>query len=235
MIIWGFLIGLILSIYLIYCIIDLNSLEKELRFRSHKVIKKYTQNTYGYENFITDKDKKTLLNFIEKNLNHFRIRSDEKELFCTIQDIPEYPIKLVSKLRKRIIELEKIGEYYPDIVHNDVISIIYDGGFHDYHRDINYLNWTLVRYNIILSKSDDGGLSIYGDEINDWDENTIWKCVAGSVKHGVTKVVGKNPRIVLCLGFLIKQEDVMKSQHKKRINSFENLPKELEYLYPVDN
>ena len=228
------ILGVLLSVYLIYCLIDLSFIEKEFNLINNKIEKKYSQNTYGYENFITQKEKKTLLNFIQTNLNHFKIRSDEKELLCTIQDLPNYPKKIISKLRKRIIELEKIEEHYPDIIHQDAVSVIYQGGFHDYHRDVNYLNWCLVRYNIILSKPDDGGLSVYGDEMNDWDENTIWKCVAGNVKHGVTKVFGSKPRIVLCLGFLIKQEDVIKKQHKKPVINFENLPTGFEYMNPVD-
>lgn len=231
----GFLIFVtIILVFLVYCIVDIFLLEKEINFVNNKVIKKYTENTYGYENFITEKEKNSLLEFLGKNLNHFKIRSDDKELLCTIQDLPSYPNKLITKLRKRIIELEKIGEHYPDIIHQDAVSIIYDGGYHDYHKDTNYLNWCLVRYNIILSKCDEGGLSVYGDEINDWEEGTIWKCVAGNIKHGVTKVAGEKPRIVLCLGFLIKQEDVLKKQHKKPVFSFVELPKEIEYIGVVD-
>jgi hypothetical protein len=234
MIIFLAVFGVILLSYSIYCILDLKYLENEIAFLDKKVVKKYTKNTYGYENFISQKDRIKLIQFIEKNLNHFKIRTDERELLCTIQDLPNYPKKVIKKLRDRIIKLEKIGEHYPDIIYKDAISIIYEGGFHDYHRDINYLNWYLVRYNIILSKPEEGGLSLYGDEINDWDECTIWKCVAGNIKHGVTKVIGERPRIVLCLGFLIPMDAVIKNQHKKPVLPFSELPQELKYLEVID-
>ena len=219
--------------YFVYCVLDLIKVQRENNF-VNKIRKKNTENTYGYLNFISDQEKRELIKFIKKNLNSFHVRNNTNELLCSIQDLPDFPNKLITKLRDRIINLENIGEHYPDIVHKDAISIIYDGGFHDYHRDINYLNWTLVRYNIILSKPDLGGLSVYGDEINDWDEKTIWKCVAGNIKHGVTRVSGDKERIVLCLGFLIPQQDVIQKQHKIPVNSFVKLPKEIEYLEVVD-
>jgi hypothetical protein len=231
----SFLIPVIILVILTYTIYGFIKIETELyEFSITSDIEKIeTKNTYGYSNFITEKEKRILLDFIKKNLSLFGERSNNTELLATVQDIPGYPKKLIDKLRNRIIKLEKIEKYYPDLIHQDAISIIYDGGYHDYHKDMNYLYWILVRYNIILSEPNSGGISVYGDETNKWRENIIWKCVAGLIKHGVTMVEGEKPRIVLCLGFMIPLKDLQKNLNNKKVKDFVELPEDLRYMEPI--
>ena len=231
----SFIIPILIGFIILYTIYGIVKIEHELfEFSILSSIEKIeTENTYGYTNFITEKERKILLDFIKKNLSFFNERTNNTELFATIQTIPNYTKKLIERLRNRIVKLENIDKYYPDLIHEDAISVIYDGGYHDYHKDMNYINWILVRYNIVLSESESGGESVYGNEINKWRENTIWKCVAGLVKHGVTLVRGDKPRIVLCLGFMIHYDEVMKNQHNIRVEEFLILPEELGYLEQV--
>lgn len=221
----------IISVYVFLHIIllDYGIFESRLRKRIKKI---YTRNTYGYLNFITSSELKKLVNFIDKNKKHLKVRANQNELFVTIEDIPNFPDKLIKKLRDRIVEIEGIKKHHTDIIHEDVISYMTQGGYHDYHKDMNFVNWVLVRYNIILEKPQLGGLSVYGDELNDWPVASIWKCVAGSIEHGVTKIESTDRRVVLCLGFMIKYPDVIEKQHNQSIKIFETLPKELSYLTP---
>jgi|688.fasta_scaffold374929_2 hypothetical protein len=231
----SFIIPILIFVIVLCTIYGVIKIERELyEFSILSGIEKVkTENTYGYFNFITEKEKKILLDLIITNLSHFKERTNNTELFATLQHIPNYPKKIINKLRDRIVKLEKIDKFYPDLIHEDAVSVIYDGGYHDYHKDMNYINWILVRYNIILSDPYSGGESVYGNEINKWREKTIWKCVAGLVKHGVTLVNGGKPRIVLCLGFMIPLDDVLKNQDKMKIEEFTTLPNELKYMEPI--
>lgn len=229
-----FLFGSILIVISIYVILHYLLVGESLIISEvfKRVQKLYTRNTYGYLNFLTKKELGVLKTFIKNNQKNLSVRANENELFGMIADLPDNPKTLIKKLRERIIKLEGIKKHYPDLIHEDTISYMSQGGYHDYHRDINYINWILVRYNIVISKPELGGLSVYGDEINDWPEGSIWKCVAGLVEHGVTKIESNDERIVLCLGFMIRHPDVMEKQHNPEIKVFENLPKHLDYMIP---
>ena len=78
-----------------------------------------------------------------------------------------------------------------------------EGAFIHKHMDFNQGNLVHTRWNLILSYPEEGGHSIYNDQINILEENLIWKCVAGKVAHGSTKVIGKKPRITLSLGYML--------------------------------
>ena len=228
--IFGFFM-IVINVYLIlhFTLLNAGKFESEIRDRVKKI---YTRNTYGYYNFLTKSERNILLKFILDNKDNLKIRAKDNELFGTIQEIPNYPKKLIEKLRKRIIYLEGVGKHHPDLLHEDTISFMSKGGYHDYHRDMNYVSWVLVRYNIIISKPDLGGLSVYGDEINEWPVGSIWKCVAGLVDHGVTEIKSNDDRIVLCLGFMINYPDVTEKQHNQNVKSFQPLPKDLSYMVP---
>lgn len=183
-----------------------------------------TKYTHGYKNFINDDEHEFLLDFIKLHENKFMFSGDKKMKIKTIQNIEGYPEDLILNLRKRIIDLEKIGKHWPDINHEDAVSWIDDNGEHNYHKDVNLGPWTILRYNVLLSCPEKGGLSVYGDEINYWEEKSVWRCVSGLVGHGVTKVFGNKPRISLSLGFLLRREELTKNTEIVNIPFLSQLP-----------
>jgi len=191
-------------------------------------------NTYGFKEFITINEQEELLYFINSNLSHFKSLIKREHQFASIEKIPNYPEELIQTLRKRVIELDEIEKPYPELMFEDAVSILYKDGYHGYHIDMNYGDWILTRYNIMLSVPDEGGLSVYGKDINYIEERMVWRCIAGKVKHGVTKVLSDKPRICLCMGFLIHQDELRKKTEFGRIENYSNvLPVEIEYLSPL--
>lgn len=175
--------------------------------------------TYGYEDFITDEERDIILKWVKENENYFKINTKESDKInapygsrkiCKLQDTPNSPIELVTKIKNRVIELENINDWVLDPNFKDSIGINEEGGSIHIHCDGNLDGRTHVRYNILLSYPEEGGHSIYNGKINVLKEKLVWRCVAGKVKHGSVPVVGKKPRITLTLGFQIKNEEIDK-------------------------
>jgi hypothetical protein len=90
-------------------------------------------------------------------------------------------------------------------MYDNFIGVNSEGSSIHNHTDKNEKDYIHTRWNLILSYPENGGHSIYNNNINILEENLIWKCVAGKYTHGSTKVIGKKPRITLSIGFLIKE------------------------------
>jgi len=160
-------------------------------------------NTYGYKNFISNEEKTFLLNWCENNNEKF-IPNGFGRKCCILKGVDDNVSELVHKIKDRIINLENIREWVEEPSFYDYIGINTKGGAIHKHKDPNIDGYTHTRYNVILSYSEDGGHSKYGEGINVLEENMVWKCVAGKIYHGSTEVIGSTPRITLSLGFQIK-------------------------------
>jgi hypothetical protein len=176
--------------------------------------------TYGYENFISDEEKNILLDWINENHNKFNVNGISKSdtlaaygsrKFCTSDSIDNFPTEIVKKIKDRVIEIENIKEWIEEPTFKDLIGINGEGGSIHLHTDPNVDGYVHVRYNVILKYPKEGGHSIYNGKINELKENMVWRCVAGKVMHGSEPVKGDIPRITLSLGFQIK--DVEKKVH----------------------
>lgn len=164
--------------------------------------------TYGYEDFISDEEQSYLLDWTYKNENNFVSNNsyeygDGKKIGF-LHEIDNSPMDLVQKIKDRIVKIENIEEWILDPNFKDAIGINYKGAEIHLHTDPNVDGYTHVRYNVILQYPKRGGHSIYNGKINKLKEKMVWRCVAGKIKHGSTKVIGKVPRITLTLGFQIK-------------------------------
>jgi|TARA_R110000803_G_scaffold78439_2_gene143603 hypothetical protein len=160
--------------------------------------------TYGYENFISDKEKNLLVSWVNDNLHEFH--SNRKgRYFRPLREIENSPLELVEKLKANVIKLEGLVDWKDEPKMADYIGINYEGAYIHPHTDVNENNYIHTRYNIILSWPDEGGESIYGRSINVLKENLVWKCIAGKFTHASKPVKGSKPRITLSLGFLIKE------------------------------
>jgi hypothetical protein len=159
--------------------------------------------TYGYKNFITDNEKNQLVEWSLNNEKKF-ISNRDNRAYYTFSN-PTSVTDLILNLKERIIQLESIVDWKEEPDYLDYIGINSKGGFIHQHLDLNDGEYIHTRYNVILSYPDEGGESMYGNDINILEENMLWKCVAGKVMHGSTVVKGDKKRITLSLGFLIKE------------------------------
>jgi hypothetical protein len=161
--------------------------------------------TYAYKNFIDDEIKQTLLSWTDTNYQSFIVNPKSFGRRYKLISSDDSIHELVLTIKNKIIELENITDWKKEPVYDDFIGVNSEGSSIHNHTDKNYGDYIHTRWNLILSYPEDGGHSIYGDNINILEENLIWKCVAGKYSHGSTKVIGKKPRITLSIGFLIKE------------------------------
>lgn len=163
--------------------------------------------TYGYNDFITAGQQQYLLDWVKGNHHNFQKNIvSSNRYFGIIQQFTNAPMDLINQLRNQIVDLEDIKDYKEEPMYQDYIGINLEGGAIHTHTDPNQPPYIHTRYNIILSYPNQGGESLYGDDVNILYERLVWKCIAGKVKHGSTPVVGKKPRITLSLGFLINDK-----------------------------
>jgi hypothetical protein len=165
--------------------------------------KVFLNKTYGYKNFITENEKNTLINWVDENLQSFRIHPTGPKRRNRRIKIEDSIHTLVMEIKSRVIQLENIENWEEEPEYGDYIGVNFKGGFIHSHQDPNKGELTHTRWNLILSYPDLGGHSIYNGEINVLEENMIWKCVAGKYTHGSTVVESEKKRITLSLGFLI--------------------------------
>lgn len=161
-------------------------------------------NTYGYKNFISDEEKHFFITWIDNNKTYFQKNRNENRKFFILKESKNYPSEIIDNLRNRIIKLDNIGEWVEEPTFYDYIGINYKDAKIQPHTDPNLYGYIHTRYNIVLMYPNEGGHSVYGNDINKLEENMIWKCIAGEVTHSSTPVIGDRPRITLSLGFQIK-------------------------------
>jgi hypothetical protein len=170
--------------------------------------------TYGYEDFITNEEQSELLLWANSNSHLFNVNETGSDSVNApygsrkigiLKKIKNSPLELVKKIKDRVIEIEQIKNWKEEPDFKDAIGIHGDSGAIHIHTDRNAPGHVHVRYNVILSYPNEGGHSIYNDKINILKERMVWRCVAGKIPHGSTTVVGDKPRITLTLGFLIPE------------------------------
>ena len=179
-------------------------------------------NTYAYSNFIEEKERLFLLEWINNNT------TNNQKIIIPPKDIPNAPLDIIEKYKLQITELENIKNFLPKPKSGDFIWIEIENSTINYHYDKNFDGYVHTRYNLILSYPEEGGHSIYGDKINVLEERMLWKCIAGKVKHGATTVIGKKPRITLSFSFFIHESELI--QEYEKVKSFENIPEDIKQL-----
>jgi hypothetical protein len=170
--------------------------------------------TYGYEDFITDEEQLQLLEWANKNSHLFQVNETGSDMVNSpygsrkigiIQKIKNSPIELVKRIKDRVVEIEQIKNWREEPYFKDAIGIHGESGAIHIHTDKNAPGYVHVRYNVILSYPNEGGHSIYNGKINVLKEKMVWRCIAGEIPHGSTTVIGDKPRTTLTLGFLIPE------------------------------
>jgi hypothetical protein len=88
-------------------------------------------------------------------------------------------------------------------VFQDLCGFITAGGAIHPHTDPDHNGKQHVRFNVMVSKPELGGMPVQDGKEITVEEGDVWRCDASRVKHWCTSVVGSKPRIVLSFGFLI--------------------------------
>ena len=163
--------------------------------------------TYGYKDFITEDVRVFLLESARK-FETLMKGNGTKKMFI-LEDIPDYPKDIVYDLRKEIIELENFVNYKePTISKNFFAEYGRDSECNVHSDPTREDDYVHIRYNIMLSKPDRGGQTIYGDDFLDIDERVLWKCNSEYYQHGSDTVLSHKPRSIISMGFLIHKDEI---------------------------
>lgn len=170
-------------------------------------------NTYMYEDFVSESEGEFLKNWILENEqylvpNQIGPYRKFKRLHKLEEEVGGVP-QLFDDLKEKIIELEGLEDIMIPL-HNpmyasDWIGVQWDNAFVEEHVDGNGPDdrFYTRRYNLLVSLPNEGGLPIYGGEILDIKERSLWMCEAGLVKHSSTPNVGSRPRINVSFAFTL--------------------------------
>lgn len=168
--------------------------------------------TYGYRDFITEDERieleKWALSIKDKMgvttpVNDEEDQMDNKlmrhmKILKTEDEKPE----IFHRIRNRLIELEGIKNPIHAPRNYDWIGIVGKDSYVEPHYDDNLdEDHYTVRYNVIVSKPENGGRPIYDGDIIPYEERMVWRCDAGLVKHQSEKVMDDKLRINLSFGF----------------------------------
>ena len=158
--------------------------------------------SYGYKDFITEEERVFLLESAKNSSSPMIVNGSKKVL--VIDNVLDFPYDTIQDIRNRIVEIEGLKNFKDLPISKNFFAeygkdsecILHTDRFHD--TDFNH-----VRYNLMLSKPDRGGLTIHGNDFLDIDERVLWKCFAGDLEHGSDLVMGDKPRSIISMGFLI--------------------------------
>jgi hypothetical protein len=109
----------------------------------------------------------------------------------------------VWEIRRQIIEGHNLQGCETEPKFQDFCGYITDGGAIHKHQDLDHNGKQHVRFNVMVSKPDSGGIPVQNGVELVVEEGDVWRCDASQVHHWCTPVVGVKPRIVLSYGFLL--------------------------------
>ena len=119
--------------------------------------------TYGYKDFITEETRVHLLEYARKFESIMSVNGPKK--MFQLENTPEFSKDMIYEFRKKIVELEGLVDYKePTLTKNFFAEYGKDSECNvhmDPTREDDYIH---IRYNIMLSKPDRGGQTIYGDD-----------------------------------------------------------------------
>jgi hypothetical protein len=166
--------------------------------------------TYGYTEFIDKETQEYLLTWIENN-KIFLKQTEGNKITGVLEKIETSPMDLIEELRKKVIELEKIQKVKDPEKSRNFLSVYGKSSECSIHTDPSVdPNFVHVRYNLMLSKPEKGGETVYDRNFLDIDERVLWRCVAEYSRHGTEIVHSNKPRTIISMGFLIDKEEFNK-------------------------
>jgi hypothetical protein len=114
------------------------------------------------------------------------------------------------RIRKRLIETERLGGFIQEPVFRDILYIIMPKGHIHRHRDPNLGEYIQTRFNVFLQVPVEGSRTYYEGELVDAREGHYTMCRSGLDHHWTDPIEGSAPRISLSFGFLVPRPLVLK-------------------------
>lgn len=109
----------------------------------------------------------------------------------------------VWEIKRQIVEAHALHGVEQEPMFKDFCGFITEGGAIHAHTDPGHSGKQHVRFNVMVSKPEAGGMPVQDGIEMAIEAGDVWRCDASRVKHWCTPVVGCKPRIVLSFGFLI--------------------------------
>lgn len=113
------------------------------------------------------------------------------------------PPKEALEIKRLIVEEFDLQVAEQEPMFQDMCGFITNGGAIHPHRDQDHNGKQHVRFNVMVSKPESGGIPVQDGKEIGVEEGVVWRCDASRVMHWCTPVVGSKPRIVLSYGFLL--------------------------------
>ena len=163
--------------------------------------------TYGYGEFIDKETQNHLLDWVQQNRELLN-QSDGNKITGVLEKIETSPTEIIEMIRKKIVEMEGLHKFVDPMKSRTFLSVYGKNSKCDVHSDTSpNENFVHVRYNLMLSKPNKGGETIYDGHFLDIEERVLWRCVAEYSKHGSDEVLSNKPRTIISFGFLIDKEE----------------------------
>lgn len=118
--------------------------------------------------------------------------------FSDHEDIP----KIFFDVRNRIIEKEKIKNYYTEQKLGNMITWVAKNGFIHKHTDSSIKGYSHIRYNLCLLSPLSGAKTIYDNQVVKIKECCYVKCDT-KFDHETEIVTSFKPRICISYGFSV--------------------------------
>lgn len=164
--------------------------------------------TYGFKNFVDEDTQRFFLSWIDENKPRLK-NNGTNMIVGNLDKIETAPNELIESIRSKIVEFDEIQNYKTPNKSVNFISVYGKGSECGIHSDpIPDEDYVHVRYNLLLSRADLGGNTIYDKNFLDIEERVLWKCVAQYSKHGCDVVMSNKPRTLISMGFFVKKDDI---------------------------
>jgi hypothetical protein len=109
----------------------------------------------------------------------------------------------VWEIKHQIVEANGLQSAEQEPVFRDFCGFITESGAIHPHQDQDHGGKQHVRFNVMVSKPEAGGVPVQDGEELAVEQGDVWRCDASRVRHWCTPVQGPKPRIVLSYGFLV--------------------------------
>jgi len=122
-----------------------------------------------------------------------------------------FPFNDIIELEKSIIKHYNLNYPLRDAEYGIFLSYSTEG--HRVHLHVDPAaegDFTLVRFNFLVSKPEEGGNPIINNKVIEVEEDEIWICEASRYYHTTDEVKGDKPRIMISFGYNIPNAELIK-------------------------
>ena len=116
----------------------------------------------------------------------------------------QFPYAAVHEIIDQIKKYYKLPEDLPnEPILGSMLSISWPGHACHKHTDPTSSLLHHVRFNVMLSKPEEGGLPVMNQTVYEPEENEIWICEASNDEHYTTEIIDDKMRCMLSVGYLL--------------------------------